>query len=323
MSKELASLRLSTRDGVFDAEGLGDTCRRTVRANLLGGGRPLARLLAPLWPLRVWPVRFPAGTRVDGVIKAVPRARLGHVAAGHLDVRARWSERPVRLLPLALYAPGLRMRLLPSPGAGGGGLAGAPDGRTAASGRGAAGTAEGTKHMRLAGIQRALTGGAAAMAVITVLMTVSERLGLVRLNFGRLLGTAVHADGAGTRLLGWTLHVANGVGFPLAYRELFRRAGVSPGARHGAAAGQGHFGGAALFIALLLRVHPRPEEAGLRPFGPFAYGSMTVPGMLMGHVIYGAIVGRFLRGGASGVATAGAPPIASGGAPDRPTHRDI
>jgi hypothetical protein len=84
-----------------------------VRARLLGSGRLLARLAAFLWPMRVWPVRFPAQTEVRGSVLAVPALYPALVPAGRLTPGASWLPRGTRLLPLGLYAADLRLRLPP------------------------------------------------------------------------------------------------------------------------------------------------------------------------------------------------------------------
>ncbi len=114
------------------------------------------------------------------------------------------------------------------------------------------------------------------------------------LDFGRMLGTTVRPDRPSTRALGWVIHGVNGLLFPLGYRAVFRSARVAPDAKSGVILGAAHFAASVAGLAIAPHVHPRPRQAGLRPLRPTAYGPMTVPGMLVGHLIYGAIVGRAL-----------------------------
>ena len=95
-----ASMQASTRDSF-------------VRARVLGRGTGLATILAPLWPLHVWPVRFPAHTEVRAVIEATPRVFIAHVQEGQLSLDAEWLPEAGQLLPFGLYLPRLRMRLPP------------------------------------------------------------------------------------------------------------------------------------------------------------------------------------------------------------------
>lgn len=144
--------------------------------------------------------------------------------------------------------------------------------------------------------RRVLKAGTAATSALTALAVPALGLGLLRLNFGRMLGTALGPDRPRTQALGWGVHVLNGLvlagGYQLAFRALHARAsaprGAALGLLHGAAALAG--------LALLPRVHPRPLAAGLKPLSPAAYGPLTVPGMLLGHVVYGAVLGAMLNG---------------------------
>jgi hypothetical protein len=114
------------------------------------------------------------------------------------------------------------------------------------------------------------------------------------LDFGRMLGTTVRPDRRSTRALGWIMHGVNGLLLALGYRALFRAARVAPDAQSGVILGTVHFAAALAGLAIAPHLHPRPRQAGLRPLRPRAYGPMTVPGMLVGHLVYGAIVGRAL-----------------------------
>ncbi len=144
---------------------------------------------------------------------------------------------------------------------------------------------------RGAELVRVLTGGVVATGTMTGLTLVSKTLGLFRLDFGRLLGTLLAPDSGRTRAVGWGLHAANGTLFALGYQLLFRKLGMWPGAQGGALLGLAHAGAALGVLAALPSLHPRPRQAGLQEPGSFSYGPLTIPGMLLGHVLYGAIAG--------------------------------
>ena len=74
-------------------------------------------------------------------------------------------------------------------------------------------------------LMHALTGGVVATGALTGLTLVSRTLGLLRLDFGRLLGTLLAPDSGRTRTVGWGLHVANGTLFAFGYQLLFRKLG--------------------------------------------------------------------------------------------------
>lgn len=145
------------------------------------------------------------------------------------------------------------------------------------------------------GTLRTLAGGAAAAAGLSGLALASNALGLLRLDFGRLVGTFLAPDSARTRRLGWSLNLVNGALLALGYGEVFRRLRLWPGAPAGALLGLAHGAGATALVAALPQIHPRPRQAGLRPMSVDAYGPLTLPGMLLGHVLYGALVGWLLE----------------------------
>jgi hypothetical protein len=114
MPKQPAMVWVQTEGRRFRARALHEGWESMVHARLVGSGRPLGRLASLLLPQRPWPVRFPAGRdALRVVIQAGPRLSLARIVRGRLAVQAAWLPRPVRLLPLGLYAPSLRMQLPP------------------------------------------------------------------------------------------------------------------------------------------------------------------------------------------------------------------
>jgi hypothetical protein len=114
MPKQPATIHLRVGDERFLASAADGPCRSYVRARLLGSGQRLARLAARWWPRALWPARFPDARReLRALIQETPAARLAHVFAGRLALRAAWLPRPAPLLPVGLYLPGLRMQLPP------------------------------------------------------------------------------------------------------------------------------------------------------------------------------------------------------------------
>ena len=113
MPKQLTAMTVTTTANRFSATTAGLASPSFVQARLLGSGRAVAKLLSPLWPRRVWPVRFPSGSEVRGTIQAAPRIQLAHVQRGPLSVEATWLAEPVSLLPVGVLTPALRMELPP------------------------------------------------------------------------------------------------------------------------------------------------------------------------------------------------------------------
>lgn len=113
MPKEPTTMSLEGAGQRFESSMPHGARRTFVRARLLRHGEVLAKPASLLWPRRVWPVRFPSGSNVRGLIQAVPSAQIAHVRTGQLSLDTAWLPRPIRLLPVGLYLPGLRMQLPP------------------------------------------------------------------------------------------------------------------------------------------------------------------------------------------------------------------
>ena len=141
-------------------------------------------------------------------------------------------------------------------------------------------------------LPRTFASGAAGTAVLSALVAPALRRGWLRLDFGRVLGTALAPDGPDTRTVGWALYALTGMALPLGYRVLFELSGRGPSARLGAVIGVAHGAAALAGLASARRLHPRPRQADLRP--PDEYGALTLAALLAGHVLYGAVVGAVL-----------------------------
>lgn len=120
MPKLLTSIRLCTMGSRFEALELDPPDHRhgadahqgsRVQAVVLGSGALLGTLLGRLWPVHRWRVRFPAGTEARGSVRAGPRVHLAWIRHGRLGFSRAWCPSRPGLVPLGLYAPGLRMLL--------------------------------------------------------------------------------------------------------------------------------------------------------------------------------------------------------------------
>ncbi len=145
-----------------------------------------------------------------------------------------------------------------------------------------------------------------ATVLLTVLMAGSQGLGFTRMNLPFMLGTVFtpHRDRA--KVVGALVHFANGLLFALVYVFAFRAWGGATWWR-GALLGLCH---AALVLVLVLPllpgIHPRmaseqhgPESARLlEPPGFLAlhYGWQTPLWVVLGHLLYGVVLGHFLPG---------------------------
>ena len=151
----------------------------------------------------------------------------------------------------------------------------------------------------------ALAGGFAGTLVLTTILRTASEFHLTRIDLPFLLGTAITADRARAKAIGYVAHFVMGLIFALGYYALFLALGRHDW-WHGAlfGLGQGLFAGTVLINVLLPLVHPRMgtpfSDAGtvalLEPPGFMArnYGLQTPVVSLIAHVAYGTIIAVFL-----------------------------
>ena len=153
----------------------------------------------------------------------------------------------------------------------------------------------------------ALVGGAIGTIVLTSGLRVAQELGVTRMDIPLLLGTIFTDERDRASAIGYVIHFVNGFLFALAYYGVFRAVGHA-GWLLGAVLGVVHasLAGGVLLTALLPAVHPRmgtpwtdAAETPLLESPGFLlanYGRRTLIWTLVGHVVYGAIVGGFAAG---------------------------
>jgi hypothetical protein len=148
-----------------------------------------------------------------------------------------------------------------------------------------------------------LLWGFAATVIITIVTEGSQELRLTRVDLPYLLGTMTTSDRSLAKFVGIVMHLMFGWVFSLVYVLVFEAMGHAGFAR-GALVGAIH---AAFVMVVLLPalpgIHPRmaSEHAGptakkqLEPPGKLGlhYGAATPAVLLLGHVLYGAILGTF------------------------------
>ena len=151
----------------------------------------------------------------------------------------------------------------------------------------------------------ALAGGFVGTVVLTSVLRAASEMRLTRMDLPFLLGTAISADRARAKAVGYALHFVFGLGFALIYFAIFQAIDEASwwlGALFGAA--HAVFAGSALVNLLLPTVHPRmgtsvtaaDASPVLEPPGFLLrnYGISTPVVTLIAHVAYGAIVGEFI-----------------------------
>ncbi|HZQ22209.1 MAG TPA: hypothetical protein VFA89_05355 [Terriglobales bacterium] len=148
-----------------------------------------------------------------------------------------------------------------------------------------------------------LLWGFLATLLLTTVSSMTQGMGLTRMNIPYMLGTIFTPDRDRAKLYGFIVHVAIGWLFSLIYVFIFHSMGAASWWR-GAIIGVLH----GLFVltvvtALLPGLHPRmaSEQHGptaqnmLEPPGFLAlhYGIRTPLAALLSHVVFGALLGAF------------------------------
>lgn len=148
------------------------------------------------------------------------------------------------------------------------------------------------------------TFGFGATVALTTVMVAAQLAGMSRMDLPLILGTMFVEDPDRARVVGFLVHLVNGQVFGVFYVSAFALLGRATwwlgalfGAFHGLVA-------LTVIVPLVPGIHPRmsserggPElDSVLEPPGLFAlnYGRETPAIALVGHVIYGALLGIFL-----------------------------
>lgn len=137
--------------------------------------------------------------------------------------------------------------------------------------------------------KRVVLAGLAGTAVMTALMLMAPLMGLPKMPIGQMLGSFLHIGSAA----GWAMHFIIGVLLAAIYAVAFAAHLPGPPAARGALYG--------FAVFLLAQLVVTPMMGG----GVFSGGNLPmIAGSLMGHLVYGAIVGA-IYGAASGPHAAG------------------
>ena len=148
------------------------------------------------------------------------------------------------------------------------------------------------------------TFGFVATVALTAITVTAQTIGLSRMDIPFMLGSIFSADPDRARVAGLFVHLINGQIFALVYVAAFAHIGWSAwwlgllfGLAHGVFA-------LALVVPVLPGVHPRMESpraglhlpSALEAPGAFSlnYGRETPLVTLIGHAVYGLILGAFI-----------------------------
>jgi uncharacterized membrane protein YagU involved in acid resistance len=123
--------------------------------------------------------------------------------------------------------------------------------------------------------KRVVVGGLAGTAAMTVLMLMAPAMGLPPMNIGKMLGSVM----GGVVVLGWSAHFMIGVVLAIVYAALFASRLPGPPVVRGAAY--------SLLPWLMAQLVVMPMMGA----GLFSGSAVVAGASLMGHLVYGAVLG--------------------------------
>jgi uncharacterized membrane protein YagU involved in acid resistance len=133
-------------------------------------------------------------------------------------------------------------------------------------------------------ITKTITGGIVATAAMTVITMVAPMMGMPKMNIPQMLAGML----GGSIVLGWMMHLIIGITFAFAYVYLLNnRLKIANNLFRGAIYGAIVFVFAQIMMAGMGIV-------GLMPPSPSGIMPLMIVGSLMGHLVYGIVLGAFV-----------------------------
>lgn len=124
-------------------------------------------------------------------------------------------------------------------------------------------------------VKRAVIGGFSGTVAMTALMLMAPKMGLPPMNVGEMLGSVM----GGSVVLGWMAHFVVGTVLALGYGLVFEHRLPGPSALRGAIFAVGPWLMAQLVVMPMMGA------------GAFSGSMLAAGGSLMGHLVYGAVLG--------------------------------
>ena len=142
-------------------------------------------------------------------------------------------------------------------------------------------------------ITAVIIAGLAGAIVFSIFTAMARSMGMTTMSIEKTLGS-MFGEGTTAELMGWGMHFASGIIFALFYAVLFNAVGTTSGWLFGSIFGLGHgliTGG--IVMPMMSTVHPAMHAGKIKAPGFFAIntGPMTPIGLIIGHIIFGAVVG--------------------------------
>jgi uncharacterized membrane protein YagU involved in acid resistance len=132
---------------------------------------------------------------------------------------------------------------------------------------------------------KTIIGGIVATLAMTMLMMVAPMMGMPKMNTGEMLGGMM----GGSVILGWMIHFVIGIIFAYAYLYLVnKKLKIANNLLRGAIYGFIIFIFAQIMMAGM-------GAMGIAPEMPKENMAMMIVGSIMGHLLYGTVLGAFIK----------------------------
>lgn len=145
-------------------------------------------------------------------------------------------------------------------------------------------------NVSVAGVIVAGIAGALAFSIFTGM---ARSMGMTKMSIEKMLG-AMFGEGSTATFMGWMMHLVSGIVFAVIYVLIFNFLGTTNGWLYGAIIGLFHgLGVGAVLMPMMGAMHPAIKAGKLEAPGFFGIntGSMTPMGIVVGHIIFGAVLG--------------------------------
>ncbi len=137
-----------------------------------------------------------------------------------------------------------------------------------------------------------IRSGLAGWAGMTGLITVGRRTGMTRMDITNIEGSLfAEPNSTEARTIGFFTHLGMSLAIAFAYAQGFKILGLRPSAKTGALGGLIHWVIAVGITGLATKKHPKRGQLDMPGFGGAALGLRSAVGFLIGHLVYGTLLG--------------------------------
>ena len=142
-------------------------------------------------------------------------------------------------------------------------------------------------------ITAAVIAGLAAAVAFSMFTGMARAMGMTTMSIEKTLG-AMFGEGPTAAFAGWVMHLVSGIIFALIYAYMFSVIEVTNGWLIGGIIGLVHgliIG--AMVMPMMGVMHPAVRSGAITAPGFFAVnaGAMTPMGLVVGHILFGAVLG--------------------------------